>query len=114
MIELDDGKHRELRLGGYLHNATGFPYNLAETVTAFVTPDTLEWLGGPLNYNMLAVSVAEDPTDAEHVTQVAQAVADRIERSGATIYFVNVYQPGHHFAYSIAQGCSSSWVYWAG
>ena len=104
LIELDDGKQREIRLGGYLHNATGFPYNLAESVTAFVTPDTMVWLGGSRNYNMLAVSVAENPTDADHVTQVAQAVADRVERSGATINFVNVYQPGHHFAYSIAQG----------
>jgi putative ABC transport system permease protein len=104
LIELDDGKQREIRLGGYLHNATGFPYNLAESVTAFVTPDTMVWLGGSRNYNMLAVSVAENPTNAEHVTAVAQAVADRIERSGATINFVNVYQPGHHFAYSIAQG----------
>jgi len=104
VIELDDGKRRELRLGGYLHNATGFPYNLAEQVTAFVTPDTMVWLGGSRGYNMLAVSVAENPTDAEHVTEVAQAVADRLERSGATVYFVNVYQPGHHFAYSIAQG----------
>jgi len=104
VIELDDGKQRELVLGGYLHNATGFPYNLAETVTAFVTPETMEWLGGSRNYNMLAVSVAENPTDQEHVTAVAQAVADRIEHSGSEIYFVNVYQPGHHFAYSIAQG----------
>jgi putative ABC transport system permease protein len=53
---------------------------------------------------MLAVSVAENPADAEHVTEVAQSVADRLERSGATINFVNVYQPGHHFAYNIAQG----------
>lgn len=104
VIELNGGKRRELRLGGYLHNATGFPYNLAETVTAFVTPETLEWLGGSSDYNVLSVSVAENPTDQEHVTQVAQAVADRIERAGATIYFVSVYQPGHHFAYSIAQG----------
>jgi len=98
VIELDGGKRRELRLGGYLHNATGFPYNLAETVTAFVTSETLEWLGGSSDYNVLSVSVAENPTDQEHVTQVAQAVADRIERAGATIYFVSVYQPGHHFA----------------
>jgi putative ABC transport system permease protein len=104
VIELDDGKRRELRLGGYLHNATGFPYNLAEQVTAFVTPDTMVWLGGSRNFNMLAVSVAENPADAEHVTEVAQSVADRLERSGATINFVNVYQPGHHFAYNIAQG----------
>ena len=53
---------------------------------------------------MLAVSVAENPTDATHVKDVAQAVADRMERAGATVYFVNVYQPGHHFAWSISQG----------
>jgi putative ABC transport system permease protein len=104
VIELDNGKLRELRLAGYLHNATGFPYNLAETVTAFVTPDTMVWLGGSLDYNVLMVSVAENPTDQEHVTQVAQSVADRLERSGATVFYVNVYQPGHHFAYSISQG----------
>jgi putative ABC transport system permease protein len=104
VIELSDGKRRELRLGGYLHAATGFPYNLAQSIGAYVKPDTLVWLGGTLDYDMLAVSVAEKQTDAEHVTQVAQAVADRIERSGATVYYVNVYQPGHHFAYNISQG----------
>ena len=63
VIEFSDGKRRELVLGGYLHNPTGFPYSLAQLVTAFVTPDTMEWLGGPSDYNMLAVSVAENPTD---------------------------------------------------
>jgi putative ABC transport system permease protein len=104
VIELDNGKRRELRLGGYLHAATGFPYNLAEFIGAYVTPNTLVWLGGTREYDMLAVSVAENQTDAEHVSQVAQAVADRLERSGATVYYVNVYQPGHHFAYNISQG----------
>jgi len=104
VIEFTDGKRREIVFGGYLHNPTGFPYSLSQMVTAFVTPDTMEWLGGPSNYNMLAVSVAENPTNAEHVKEVCQAVADRLERSGATINYVNVYQPGHHFAYNIAQG----------
>lgn len=103
-IELDDGKHRELRLAGYVHAPTGIPYGLAEVVDAYVTLDTLVWLGGSSDYNQLAISVAERPTDAEHVKQVAQAVADRLERSGATVAYVNVYQPGHHFAYSTSQG----------
>jgi len=103
-VELDDGKQRELRLAGYLHSATSVPLNQGFTVTAFVTPDTIVWLGGSRNFNALAVSVAEDPTDVEHVTAVAQAVADRIERSGATISSVYVYQPGHHYAYSMSQG----------
>ena len=103
-IELDSGKHRELRLAGYIHAPTGIPYGLAQVIDAYVTPDTMIWLGGPSNYNLLAISVSEQPTNAEHVKQVAQAVADRLERSGVGVGYVNVYQPGHHFAYNISQG----------
>ncbi len=104
IIELDNGRRRELTLAGYVHDVTGFPYNMAQMINAYVTPSTLEWLGGSRQYSVLSVSVSEKQTDAEHVTEVAQAVADRMERAGATIYFVNVYQPGHHFAWSISQG----------
>ena len=104
VIELDDGKRRELRVGGYVHDVTGIPYNLANLASGYVTPDTLEWLGGSRDYNALMVSVSERQTDAEHVTEVAQAVADRMERAGKEVYFVSVYQPGHHFAYNITQG----------
>lgn len=105
IIELGNGKRRELKFAGYMHVVTGFPYNLAQQVNAFITPDTLEWLGGNIEtYDRLSISVAEKQTDAEHVTAVAQAVADRLKRAGSTVYFVSVYQPGHHFAYSITQG----------
>jgi putative ABC transport system permease protein len=104
LVELNNGKHRELTFAGYMHDVTGFPYSFTNTMNAYVTPKTLEWLGGSRNYDSLAVSVAEKQTDQEHVTKVAQAVADRVERAGATIYFVSVYQPGHHFAYSISNG----------
>ncbi|HXQ37682.1 MAG TPA: FtsX-like permease family protein, partial [Anaerolineales bacterium] len=104
VIELENGRHREVRLAGYVHDVTGFPYNLTNRVNAYVTPETMEWLGGSSIYNALAVSVAENPTDQDHVTEVAQAVADRMKRAGATVNFVSVYQPGHHFAYSVTQG----------
>ncbi|MBN1454427.1 MAG: ABC transporter permease [Anaerolineales bacterium] len=104
IIELEDGKRRGLTLAGYVHDVAGFPYNLAQTINAYVTSDTLEWLGGSRQFSVLAVSVSEKQTDAEHVKTIAQAVADRMERAGAEIYFVNVYQPGHHFAWSISQG----------
>ena len=104
-IELGNGKRREIQLTGYIHAVTGFPYNLAQQVNAYVNPDTLEWLGGNTdNYGRLSVSVAENQTDAEHVTEVGQAVADKLKRAGSTVTFVSVYQPGHHFAYSITQG----------
>jgi len=104
IVELSNGKRRELKLAGYTHDVTGIPYNLANMVGAYVTPDTMDWLGGSRSYNMLAVSVTEKQTDKTAVTEVAQAVADRMKATGAEVYFVNVYEPGHHFAYSITQG----------
>jgi putative ABC transport system permease protein len=104
IIELDGGKRRELILAGYIHDVAGFPYNLAQQINAYVTPSTLEWLGGSQQYSALAVSVSENQTDAKHVKDVAQAIADKMGRAGSTVYFVNVYQPGHHFAWSISQG----------
>jgi putative ABC transport system permease protein len=103
-IELENGKRREIKFTGYMHDVTGFPYTLTNQVNAYVTPETLGWLGGSSTYNVLAVSVAENPTDREHVTQVSQTVADHMERAGAMVNYVSVYQPGHHFAYSITQG----------
>jgi hypothetical protein len=96
LLELENGKRRKIRFTGFMHDVTGFPYNLTQRVSAYVTPETLEWLGGSPTYNVLAVSVAENPTDREHVTEVAQAVADRMQRAGAIVNFVSVYQPGHH------------------
>jgi len=104
IVELADGKRRELVLAGYMHDVTGFPFGFTNTMNAYVTPKTLKWLGGSEGYDSLAISVAEKQTDQAHVTEVAQAVADRLERAGATVYFVSVYQPGHHFAYTITQG----------
>ncbi len=104
LIELDNGKRRELILAGYIHDVTGFPFGFTNTMNAYVTPDTLEWLGGDPLYDSLAVSVTERQTDQEHVTAVAQAVADELERAGAEVYYVSIYQPGHHFAWSVTQG----------
>ncbi|HEX5809513.1 MAG TPA: FtsX-like permease family protein [Anaerolineales bacterium] len=103
VVELGNGKRRELRVVGYTHDVNAPPYALGRVVSGYVTPDTLEWLGGPPNYSQLAVSVAENQTDVAHVTEVTQAVADRVEHAGATIYFVNVYQPGHHSAWRSMQ-----------
>lgn len=103
-VELNNGKKRDLVFAGYIHDVTGEPYAFTESINAFVTPNTLEWLGGSLNYYKLKISVMEKQTDQEHVTKIAQAVADRLERAGSTVYFVSVYQPGHHYAWSVTKG----------
>ncbi len=104
LVELDSGKRRELKLAGYVHDVTGNPFALTRTINAYVDPSTMEWLGGSKYYDTLMVSVAEKQTDQEYVTGIAQAVADRLKHGGADVYFVSVYQPGHHYAYAITKG----------
>ena len=103
-IERSDGKLRRLRLAGYMHAAAGYPYSQTRVIfEAYVTPKTLEWLGGATDYDTLYVSVANNPTDQEHVNQVAQAVKERLERSGFTQVSTSVSSPGHHYAYQNSQ-----------
>jgi putative ABC transport system permease protein len=102
-VEVGNRKLRDVRLAGYVHAAAAWPYVQTKTVDAYVTPRTMEWLGGNLDYDTLAISVTEHPTDEKHVTQVAQAVQKRLEQSGLTVAGIFVFRPGHHYAYSISQ-----------
>jgi len=104
-VELSGGKTRQLRVAGYVHDVTSIPYGMSGQATGFVNLDTLEWLGGSsTHYSRLLISVAENPTDQGHVSDVTQAVADRMEKGGATIYFILIFNPGHHFAWETTQG----------
>lgn len=49
-LELENGKRREIKFTGYMHDVTGFPFNLTNQVSAYATPETLEWLGGSSSY----------------------------------------------------------------
>jgi putative ABC transport system permease protein len=102
-VEVGNRKLRDVRLAGYVHAAAAWPYVQTKTVDAYVTPKTMEWLGGSPDYDTLAISVTENPTDEKHVTQVAQAVQKRLEQSGLTVATIFVFRPGHHYAYSISQ-----------
>jgi ABC-type lipoprotein release transport system permease subunit len=104
-IKLVNGRHRHIKLAGYIHDITSPPYGGAwgSTIYAYVTPETMEWLGGSRSYNILAVSVAENQTDQTHVTEVAQAISDRMEEAGVTVDSLIVRNPGRHFSWDIIQ-----------
>lgn len=103
-IELVDGKTRQLRFAGFVHDVTGFPFHMAGTVPAFVNKKTGEWLGASSQYTQLHLSVAENQTDYQHVENVAQAVSNRLKKADIDVYVVAIFNPGHHFAWEITQG----------
>ncbi len=103
-IKLEDGKIRQLRFAGFIHDVTGFPFHMSGMVSGFVNEKTGNWLGAASGYTQLNISVAEKQTDYQHVQNVAQTVAERLKKAGVSVYYVSVYNPGHHFAWEITQG----------
>jgi putative ABC transport system permease protein len=69
---------------------TGIPY-------AYVTRDTLAWLGLSRGFNQLQMVVAEGRNDKGHITHVAQAAADKLARDGMIVVWTEVPEPGKHF-----------------
>lgn len=103
-VELPNGQPRQLYFQGYVHDVSSFPYSMAGTVFAYVNSDTGEYLGAPVEYNKLLVSVAGNKTDFAHVSSVAQAIADRFKKNAVAVNSISIYNPGHHFSWQVTQG----------
>ena len=103
-VELPGGDKRTLRFAGYVHDVTGFPYGMSGVVSGYITLETAEWMDGGSKYNELLVSVADNPTDRVHVSDVTKKITDRMDDAGVTVSGVYMYNPGHHFAWQIVQG----------
>ena len=103
-IELPGGEKRSLNFIGYVHDVTSFPYGMTGVVSGYITLETAEWLGAGKNYNQLLVRVSDNITDRVHISDIAKKITDRMDKNGVSVYSVDMYNPGHHFAWQILQG----------
>jgi putative ABC transport system permease protein len=98
-VELGDGKTRDLRIAGTVFDVNAPPVQFANFGTAYISPDTLEWLGFPRGYSQMRIVVSENRTDRAHIQRVVDGIKDRIEDSGRTFFNSNIPQnPGRHYA----------------
>jgi len=106
-IELGDGTIKQMRIVGSAQEPTvGYGAILGD-LEGFVTFDTLEWLGYPLNLNRLVITVADQPDDKAHLEQMAARIIDRLEKSGREVYRTELSQTHHHPLASILQALLS-------
>lgn len=96
-IELPDRRVRSLRISGTTYQMTSIPPFWTNTATGFVTFGTLEALGYPRTYNELLIVVSGAASRAD-VERTANLVRTKVEKSGATVYWVNAREPGKHWA----------------
>jgi putative ABC transport system permease protein len=95
-VEAPNGKKREIRMAGTVHDISQLPAFLNGSGYGYINFDTLEWLGEPRDYNQVVFRVAEKQDDAEHIQAVAKAVQRKLERAGVTVIFALVPPPGEH------------------
>ncbi len=100
-MTLEDGKTVMLKLAGTVHDVQANPYKFNGSTSGFVTPVTMETLGGsPLN-NFVNLVTTGSHTDAKLVQAAAERVAEVVTANGVTVMNVNVNRPGQPQAQSI-------------
>ncbi len=98
-VELGDGKTRDLRIAGTVFDVNAPPVQFANFGTAYISPDTLEWLGFPRGFSQMRIVVSENRTDRAHIQRVVDEIKERVEDSGRTFFNSNIPQnPGRHYA----------------
>ena len=102
-IETSEGKIRQLRIAGLVHDMDNPPAPFVGHPFGYITFDTLEWLGYPRLYDELHILVSENETDQEHIRAIADQVEQKIKKSGRTVYWTWIPEPGEHPANEAVQ-----------
>jgi putative ABC transport system permease protein len=95
-IELPSKKLREMPLAGVVHDITQPSTSFTGRGSAYVSFETLDWLGEPRDFDRLDFVVADKPLDEAHIKDVLNEVTDKVERSGREVFFSRVPPPGEH------------------
>jgi putative ABC transport system permease protein len=97
----DSGETRTLKVIGTVHDVNANPFTFTSSTAGFVSPQTMEWLGGSRQFNFIALATSGSQTDSAYIRAIAEKVAVKIERSGHQVFNININNPGQHPAQSI-------------
>jgi putative ABC transport system permease protein len=100
-LTLNDGELRTLLVVGTVHDVVANPFKFTSKTSGYVTPATMSELGGSSLNNYVTLVTTGSLTDAVHIRQIADRVAEKMTASGITVYNINIPNPGQHPAQSI-------------
>ena len=103
LIELDDGTQKELIVAGTTHDSHVPNADILNRGFGFISPETMENLGGSRLATELRFTVADNPNDSTHIRAVSDTIEDKIEKSGRDVYFTSIPTPGEHWAQDIIE-----------
>jgi len=93
LIELPNGRQRQLRIAGLAHDMVQVPAQFDGSPYGYISFKTLEWFGEPYGFNELHI-VATDASNAARALAAVNRVKHRLERNGFTLPLTLAPQPG--------------------
>jgi putative ABC transport system permease protein len=98
-VEVEEGKTREIKIAGTVYDITAPPVQFANFGTAYITQDTLAWLGRARGFGSMRIVVSEGKKDRAHIQSVVDKIKERVEDNGGVYFGANIQQnPGEHLA----------------
>ena len=102
-VETADGKMKEMVISGLTHDMNKPPAAFMGSPFAYISMDTLDWLGFDPYYNELQVQVEGDRLNEDHIREVADLVENKVEKAGYNVYWTWIPEPGKHPANEAVQ-----------
>jgi len=88
-IKTPGGRQRTLRISGEAHDLYHMPAFLEGTVYAYISEDTLDWLGQEHGSNELYVRLDGDVNNPNYMHLMTDEVTDALEDAGLIVYYTN-------------------------
>ncbi|MEJ2746439.1 MAG: FtsX-like permease family protein [Anaerolineae bacterium] len=101
VVEDADGRERKLEVVGIAYDLNTNPAQFTGQPNAYISTETLDLLGFGNYLDELAVQVNGDTTDKAHVEAVIKTVEAKVEKSGRSVYYTWIPEPGEHPAQEI-------------
>lgn len=89
---------RVLPIVGQIHDMNQPPAQITGVPNIYVNRDSLEWLGLSEDFNEIHLVVHGDAMDRSYVEGIAKEAADKVERSGGSVFWTEFIDPSKHFA----------------
>jgi putative ABC transport system permease protein len=97
LVEMPDGRRRELDIVGTVHDINALPANLFPELTGYVSLNTLGWLGYPTSYNRLEILTHSQFDTLPELEEVADDLREQLRRAGVDVDGVWVREPDEHW-----------------
>jgi putative ABC transport system permease protein len=95
-VRLPDGTIRTMPVTGIVQDQTSAGFGFNALPIAYVSRDTLEWLGRPENFNRLYATVSRNSNDELAIQETAEVIEGKLEKSGRESLRTQVSKTSEH------------------